>query len=912
MTFLETIEINRKKFSKFNTIKYNRFQQLINNVNVKKIINCIPLLLSVNNKKLPGYIEKDVPSGIVNYKLDEDTKRFIRAKFPTIQIEINLNNPFIEMLAVMGSIGTIAYNKKSDFDYWVCVNQRSIPRELFENFMLKVEAIQKWASKEAEVPVHLFVNDIENIKQNIFAEDDDEAFGTTMGAVLKDEFFRSSIIIAGKIPFWWVVPHFFKDEEYEELFERLPEEDKKYKFIDLGNLYKISREDFLGSALFQIIKSLGNPFKSIIKIGVLEKYLFGSEDSPLLSQYLKINIMRENLDSAILDSYLLMFKEVYDYYISLTEDKKSLTILRQNLYLKINPQLSKYIGIKQKKNLPYKVNVMTEYVNHWGWRIDDIKELDNFDYWDFNKVIQFWDCVKKFMLLSYQRISNQLPTLNLQSKISESDFMLLSRKIKTHFTRKDDKIEQFITFKDTPNEAILYIEPVSQGIHATEWKLYKRNTSEKDTFIKTTIKTEKNLLKLLVWTALNQIYDPVFTRLNIQSGYSRINQNLVNNLLNQIAPFFSKERLYLKNEYFTKKTFNILNFIILNFDKEKATSIETIHYLYHTSWGESFLKEYRSEDAINQILYIVLRDGLILKRNYDDYCIINTPEPYKKEYKNIINIFKEAYLTIIEEKKISSARFVTFIDNKFIDITRDSQKVTLDIYPSLINLLASISLKPKKEILYKFYGNEISLNSLNSIYIISKKKSITIAYEEKGDILIAYVMNEYGNIFAFIKQKKDTKLFLINLYKFCKNVITRINQTTNLPMINENNINIYCSTTDKFGKTTIVDNTSLIIRENIMQSDKSNTLTASISRHKDKEILYNILFPDKESSGFINRKQLSNIKGKIEEFKRKGVKLHNIVSDIIFTDLTKDEQNFGSTLYLLEKYKLEFIITKLF
>ena len=291
MEYLKIINENKSRFQHFNSLKYQRFQDLLPHVNVRRVINAIPFLLCVNHRKLPGFVEGDVPCGITSYSPDEETKKFIKAKYPTARAEIDHANRFIQMLAVMGSVGTVAYNKKSDFDYWVCVNSRSVSKEQLANFMQKIDAIQKWAAREVDVPVHLFVNDIDKIRNNIFAEDEEEAFGSTVGAVLKDEFFRSSIIIAGKIPFWWVVPHFVKDEEYDAFFARLPEEMRDYEFVDLGNLYEISKEDFLGAALFQIIKSLGNPFKSIIKIGVLEKYLFG-EGYSLLSQKIKMNILR--------------------------------------------------------------------------------------------------------------------------------------------------------------------------------------------------------------------------------------------------------------------------------------------------------------------------------------------------------------------------------------------------------------------------------------------------------------------------------------------------------------------------------------------------------------------------------------------------------------------------------------------
>ena len=77
------------------------------------------------------------------------------------------------------------------------------------------------------------------------------------------------------------------------------------------------------------------------------------------------------------------------------------------------------------------------------------------------------------MLLSYQKISKELPTLNLRSKISESDFKLLSSKIKANFSTEPDKIENFITFKDTPNEPYLYIEPDSKAVRIMDGSCIK-------------------------------------------------------------------------------------------------------------------------------------------------------------------------------------------------------------------------------------------------------------------------------------------------------------------------------------------------------------------------------------------------------------------------------------------------------
>ena len=66
----------------------------------------------------------------------------------------------------------------------------------------------------------------------------------------------------------------------------------------------------------------------------------------------------------IIDSYLLMFKEVYDYYKATIGAKNLLNVLEQSLYLKIDPQLSRYTGVKDKRNIPYKVDIVLHFPYH--------------------------------------------------------------------------------------------------------------------------------------------------------------------------------------------------------------------------------------------------------------------------------------------------------------------------------------------------------------------------------------------------------------------------------------------------------------------------------------------------------------------------------------------------------------------
>ncbi len=906
MTFLDIIENNKEKFLKYNNAKLQRFQELFPSKSIGMAINSIPLLLSVNDKKLPGYIDGDVPTGIINYKPGEQMIKYIRSRFKCGNLTINTSQPFIQMLAVMGSIGTVAYTKKSDFDFWVCIDSQSIQKKYLNNFKKKVNAIQEWIKKDIRTEIHLFINDIENIKKNLFAEDKDEAYGTTIGTLLKDEFYRTSIIIAGKIPFWWVVPQHTLEKEYNRFYNQLPSDMKENVFIDLGNLIEISREDFPGAALFQIIKSLGSPFKSIIKIGVLEKYLFKSNISPLLSQKVKANIHRDNLTNKIIDSYILMFDEVYDYYESTIKDDRILNILRQNLYLKINPRLSRYAGMKKSKNLPYNVSIMFDYVKVWGWSDSEITSLDNFDKWDYNRVIDFWNDTKKFMLLSYQKILKELPSLNLSRKISESDFKLLSRKIKTYFTPKPNKIDQYITFKDTPCEPVLYIEPHSIGIKEAEWRLYKNTSDSKGNIDPTTLKTEKDLVKLLSWASINEIFDPKFSRLKIHSGYQRINQNLVVNLIGEISKLFAEKRIPPENEYFLSDSFNTVNMIILNFNMENTDNIKTIYHLYQTSWGESYIDFYKSEKSIIDILQSVLRGGIKLKREFQDCCSVVSPEPVKPIYKNIEKLFRNTYDYIVRKDATKALCMIAFTGNNYITVNRDmNDNISIISHNNIIKLLLAVSLKPFNNIDINFYGNNKQIEKLKLIYEKKKENAISIIYEEKNNYLFIYVIDERGNLFTFIKPFIQKDEALLSMYIFSKNIIMQINNFNYLPDINKN-ISIYQLLTDKDGNFSFSFETASVTEMYMKKFKMNSGISVKISKYKTDTKYYSLSLPDKSSTEFMPVKLLKEKFNSIASH----TKITNLINNIDFQDKEEIDIKKGSSQYFIEKYKLELLLNK--
>lgn len=896
MDIKKAIEQNYDSFIRFNDLKYQRFQALITNSNVKKVVNAIPAILCMNDRRIPGYIEGGVPCGVSGYTPDQDVLRYIRGRFG-IDFNPASNKNFIEMLSLMGSVGTIAYNKKSDFDYWACIERSGIDEKRYALFSRKIEEVQRWAIKEAGIEVHIFINDIHSLKHNIFAEDDEEGFGSTVGAVLKDEFFRSSIIVSGKIPFWWVVPKFADDNEYDKIFDSLDPDERDAKYIDIGNLYKISKDDFLGAALFQLIKAIGNPFKSILKIGILERYLFSGDTTLLLSHKVKASILKGDADITTLDSYLMMFNEVYRYYEQVLDDRSLLKILRQNLYLKIDPQLTKYVGMKDRKNLPYKVVMMFSVVNEWGWGLEEIRDLDDFESWDYNRIIQFWNSIKKFMLLSYQKISREMPQLNLKSKISESDFKLLSSKLKANFSIEPDKIENFITFKDTPNEPYLYIEPDSKAMKGNAWKLYKKLRIDNRNEREISIRTEEDLVKLLSWCAINQLYEPTFSRVFFESGYNYINKNLVIELLNRICEMFSSGNIHLGNSFFLQPSRTLKNLIIMNFTENNATSITSFYHLYMNTWGESFLKRYNSQSDLVMVFSKIIKDSVYSKKEFDEFCFFFSPEPHRKIYRGVEKMFRTSHDFFIRGKQFYNQRLLTVIDNTLVCVTREDNELTVASFNTVFEMLGYVSQRPFRYPELRIYSEEsTNLSMIDEIYGRRIINGITLVYEDRQKYVVFYVMDENSNIFTFIKKKNEADL-LSYMYRFCLNSLKRAKGAATGRTLNEE-IACFRLDIDRFGKFTLRDET-----RNLRQMDVINTTFGGAAMadviYRDGQSYYIVKRGDAQAGPV----QLANLQEKVRSAGMSGTPPEII--DIKFHNLTPEKAECGTMYYFMEKFRME-------
>ena len=329
-----TIEQIRQRFIQQNRARIDRTIDIMSTRH-KPLLNVIPLLFHVNNSSLIGYVDEETPSGVSMYAPDDqaiaEAKKNCRGFEYRRQAQWSVD---IEAIFLMGSCGTVAFNRKSDFDIWLCYKP-GLERTHLKRLLKKARLIEKWFD-EMDLEVHFFLMNAAGFKKGRVSELSTESSGTAQHHILLDEFYRTNIWLAGKTPFWWYVPP-AKESAYEKL--RLSyEKDGKLRpdeYVDFGGLPEIPSGEFFGAAVWQIYKGIDSPYKSVLKIMLMEAYANSYPKSHPLSADFKQLVYDDVLEPENLDPYLLMLQRLEEY-LEGEANSKRMEVVRRSFYLKLN------------------------------------------------------------------------------------------------------------------------------------------------------------------------------------------------------------------------------------------------------------------------------------------------------------------------------------------------------------------------------------------------------------------------------------------------------------------------------------------------------------------------------------------------------------------------------------------------
>ena len=275
---------------------------------VRTAFQKIPLFLQMNDPNVPGYVSGCEGSiGIAGFERSGFARVFLKQHPDRCLREILVRYPCIQSLTLIGSCGSIGHTRFSDLDYWVCVDPDVSPAYKPHLLAQKLRKISDWAAENHGLEVHFFLMNVSDVRANFMGALDEDSSGDVMPSLLKEEFYRTLLHVAGRIPLWWAMPAGIDDITYRHIAEDLSSLDvtafNPHDCLDLGYPHLPGPRELLGAAMWQTYKSIRDPFKAIIKMVLVLEEVDSDLKAPLLCEQVKEALFRAEFPELPVDPY---------------------------------------------------------------------------------------------------------------------------------------------------------------------------------------------------------------------------------------------------------------------------------------------------------------------------------------------------------------------------------------------------------------------------------------------------------------------------------------------------------------------------------------------------------------------------------------------------------------------------------
>lgn len=796
----------RQRFLQVNTERLARAKSALS-ARQQIFMDLLPIFFHVNHPMLPGYVSHQTPCGVADYnpsRVDvQRAKRLARSftyrRQPVTRRQIN-------GLFLMGSCGTVAQSEKSDLDIWVC-HPASLGNDEVLLLKQKTEQISRWATTLG-LEAHFFLMEDEKFRLGEREALTTEDCGSSQHYLLLDEFYRTGLLIAGRIPIWWLVPP--EQEKNHENYARMLK-DKRYiraqDTVDFGGVGYIPAGEFIGAGIWQLYKAIDSPYKSVLKILLTEVYAAEYPEVEPLSTSFKRAIYNEKLDIDELDPYVVVYRKL-EHYLLARGELKRLELVRRCFYFKVGKALTRPSRSSSKS---WQRKLMERLVAEWQWPKEHLYNLDARHRWKVGRVVAEQKELVRELINSYRFVLEFARRTRASALINSSEMTVLGRKLYAAFERKAGKIEWINPgIADSLAEENLTFYCLKSEVHEKPtWgvsvenllpRLSRENKIDPSRFLK----QAEELTTLLAWCHYNGLLDQA-TQFNIIEGAHSVNEYELSGMLRTMRQNLPVAKQYgdLENEQLDrfnqaarpKKVQLFINVGIDPMEHIRSQGIErlsdrTDSFVYSglkenlvmnveqvmiNSWGEVFCRRYDGEHALLRCLKDHLQlvppgTGAALPM-LDVRCFC--PTRANAIAQRVEELFRDIAACYYSGTRPSGTRYLLEIQRQYFVIQFEDNRPTIDQIVSYKKLLEHLG-KPQQQyspIVLDRYCMENSV--LSAVSRAGQPDRIQVFYHRNGSEADIYVLDELGSLYTSSATFYDEHSLLAPLDQFIQSTILR-------------------------------------------------------------------------------------------------------------------------------------------
>ena len=791
-------ELIRQRFDKINKKRIQITIEILQH-RQKEFFEILPLLFHYNDKSFPGYVSDKTPAGISQYSPMQPAISAAKHLIPGYRhTRKAMRQMDIHSLFFMGSCGTIAYTQKSDFDVWL-IHDENLGPEQIEELAEKAAKIEAWADEQLRLEVHFFIFDEKSFQAGQHESLSTESSGSTQHYLLLDEFYRSSLLLAGRYPIWWLIPP-DRENHYDDYVDMLLQEGTvdKADVVNLGKASPVPANEFFGAAVWQLYKSISSPHKSVLKLLLMEVYASEHPHIDLLSTCYKRYIYEDRQNLSDLDPYIIMYRKVEEY-LMIKNDRFRLDIFRSCFYFKIGEKLSKHIKTENKN---WRRRTVEDLMLAWGWDDANFQLLDMYESWKIDNVSTERNRLVKTLTESYRFLSDFARRHADVYRVSQTELNVLGRKLYAAFDKKVGKVE-IINYNSQCdlNESEVTIKLASGKNGKQSWSLYRGRIMNERLNEYHPLKRTGNLMELLTWSHLNRILTP-HSAITLHTANHGITAREIKDTFHALEKLFPSGKLYEPDFNDLSQAARITSagiFVNLGMDplgknaeNGKLIASDRIDALSYgaqhqnlalcfdliliTSWEEVMVYHYEGLPGLMKCLCDYLswspKQSLLSSDSLQVYSLSSS---YGR---SIAMRIKQLFKDILrcshpKNRKGKDLKYIIESEDNFYVLEIINDKAEFRSSYSREALMHYLSQPVENFSVVYFDHNDITQSSLPQVYKLNLESVIQVFFETMGRKVHVTVLDEKGSCFSHIMPFYNTQTLISHFSQFFLSILNR-------------------------------------------------------------------------------------------------------------------------------------------
>lgn len=614
----------------------------------------IPFFLHINSASFPGYIpNKTAPHGICDFENSEFYKEAIRKELiPKSEIQTSVNKKqAILAFYHIGNLGTYTQPLEADFDYWVIINREKFSDQGYEELKKKLNGIVSYSSEYFDQKVSFSIMDHNAILNNSYESFMGRETHTVSKVFLKEKFYRTILMIGGKIPVWSILPHELTAEtqtKYDNEIQQILNSSKE--LIDFGHLYSAPVPDILKGILWNICESKNNPVKSLIDATMMYSHGFGSEKfKQLICEQVKKEYLEANTKNYRVDPYKKLYDHILEFHKK--DEPEGLDLIIKAIFFSLcgYPDV-----ILPEENSP-KHQLLGQYLRQWGVSKSRMKSLLSFTEWPESEKLKFEDTIVRRLTQMYSIASRKHNSSDHEVEEGEQkNWIILKNKTRERLQKNSLKIQECSSYLKNLKIVSLIIKKIKK----TKSEVWSLDIHTGEDEIVHAVHQDDSFLGLFGWIIGNNLYKRQSASIELESDLKlyQSNDNPINldTLYMHLAPVTP-----LFEEVFENKPAWSKALVLLVFKKNIIVKAEL---LFLNSWGELIFDfiEFPAVENIEQVSKRIAMQMHLYSGTNIKHCFFQLS---RQRHSEIVYKIKKAYNNLDDSgKKLQESSEHLYLD----------------------------------------------------------------------------------------------------------------------------------------------------------------------------------------------------------------------------------------------------------